>query len=212
PTGILDASEPTSPEIRAFQCTTERRPGWGPGGSGRVACYPRLVSRIWRCLALAGLGLALVPGGRAALGDGMGPRPISPAEEQFLERHWRMPIAPQGPAPASFAPLERSLAPQDCGACHPVQYEDWRSSIHARSMGPGVAGQLVEMTRRDPAGVRTCLVCHAPVAEQSPLTRTTAGLEANAAFDPALQRYGVVCASCHVREHQRFGPPPRPGS
>ena len=81
-----------------------------------------------------------------------------------------------GPGPgASFAPLERSLAPRDCGACHPAQYEDWRTSIHARSMGPGIAGQLVELARRDPAGARACLVCHAPLAEQSPLTRAAAG-------------------------------------
>jgi hypothetical protein len=79
-------------------------------------------------------------------------------------------------------------------------------------MGPGIAGQLVEMARRDPAGARACLVCHAPLAEQSPLTRTTAGLEANPVFDPALSREGVVCASCHIRGHQRFGPPPRPGA
>ena len=187
-----------------------REPGRGDPAGG--ACYPRRVSRIWRCLALAGLVLALLPGGRAALGDGAGPRPISPAEEQFLERHWRMPIAPQGSAPAAFAPLERSLTPRDCGTCHPAQYEDWRGSIHARSIGPGIAGQLVELARRDPAGARACLVCHAPLAEQSPLIRATAGLEANPAFDPALQREGVVCATCHVRGHQRFGPPPRPGA
>jgi hypothetical protein len=168
------------------------------------------VSRIWRCLALAGLVLALVPGGRSALGNGAGSGSISPAEEEFLEGHWRMPIAPQGSAPASFAPLEQSLAPRDCGACHPVQYEDWRGSIHARSMGPGIAGQLVEMARRDPAGARGCLVCHAPLAEQSPLARTATGLHTNPMFDPALQREGVVCATCHVRGHQRFGPPPRP--
>lgn len=180
------------------------------GKPARDACYPRLVGRIWWWLTLGGLVLALSPGGRAAPSSGAGPGSISPAEEQFLERHWRMPIAPQGIAPASFAPLERSLAPRDCGACHAVQYEDWRGSIHARSMGPGIAGQLVEMARRDPAGARACLVCHAPLAEQSPLTRTAAGLTANPAFDPALQREGVVCATCHVRGHQRFGPPPRP--
>ena len=150
-----------------------REAGRGAGGG---ACYPRLVSRIWRWLAPAGLVLALLPGGRAALGDGARPRPISPAEEQFLESHWRMPIPPQGEAPVSFAPLERSLAPRDCGACHPTQYEDWRGSIHARSMGPGIAGQLVELARRDPAGARGCLVCHAPLSEQSPLTRAAAGL------------------------------------
>jgi hypothetical protein len=170
------------------------------------------VSRIRRCLAPIGLALGLLADGPPAVGDGAGPRPILPAEQDFLERHWRMPIPQQGDAPASFAPLERSLAPRDCGACHPTQYEDWQGSIHARSMGPGVAGQLVEMARRDPAGARACLVCHAPLAEQSPLARTPAGLEANPRFDPALSREGVVCATCHVRGHERFGPPPRPGA
>lgn len=168
------------------------------------------MSGLRHHLLLAGLILALLPGGRSALADGPGPRPLTSAEEEFLERHWRMPIAPQGDAPASFSPLERSLAPRDCGGCHPIQYEDWRSSIHARSMGPGIAGQLVELARRDPAGARSCLVCHAPLAEQSPLAGRAGGLEANAVFDAALQRQGAVCASCHVRGHQRFGPPPRP--
>jgi hypothetical protein len=183
-------------------------------GSGpETACYPRLVSRPRGPLLLASLVLALGPSAHPAAGDGGGgPGPIKAAEEAFLERHWRMPLAPQGDPPATFAPIERSLAPADCGACHPSQYADWQGSIHARSMGPGVAGQLVEMARRDPAGARGCLVCHAPLAEQSPLVRGAAGLEANPAFDIALQGHGVVCATCHVRGHQRFGPPPRPGS
>jgi Cytochrome c554 and c-prime len=161
-------------------------------------------------MLLAGLIVALLPSGLPSRANGPVPAPPTAAEEEFLERHWRMPIAPQGEPPASFAPLERSLAPRACGACHPIQYEDWRSSIHARSMGPGVAGQLVEMARRDPAATRACRVCHAPLAEQSPLARRGAALEANPDFDPELARQGVVCASCHVRGHQRFGPPPRP--
>jgi Cytochrome c554 and c-prime len=169
------------------------------------------VSRPWYHLLLASLVLALVPHAHPAAGDvAASPGPITPAEEAFLERHWRMPIAPQGDAPATFSPIERSLAPADCGTCHAAQYQDWRDSIHARSLGPGVAGQLVEMARRDPAGARGCLVCHAPLAEQSPLIRGAAGLETNPGFDASLQRHGVVCASCHVRQHQRFGPPPRP--
>jgi len=170
------------------------------------------VSRPWGPLLLASLVLALGPRVHPAVGNGGGSAgPITAPEEAFLERHWRMPLAPQGDPPAAFAPIERSLAPADCGTCHPSQYEDWQGSIHARSMGPGVAGQLVEMARRDPAGARGCLVCHAPLAEQSPLIRGTGGLEANAAFDASLQRHGVVCATCHVRQHQRFGPPPRAG-
>jgi hypothetical protein len=159
---------------------------------------------------LTGLVLLLGPAGSRALGDGADRREPSPADEQFLERHWRMPIPPQGSVPSSFSPVERSLAPKDCGTCHPAQFEDWRGSIHARSMGPGVAGQLVEMAKRDPAGARACLVCHAPLAEQAPVTRSAGGLTPNPDFDSTLQREGVVCASCHVRQHQRFGPPPRP--
>jgi hypothetical protein len=170
------------------------------------------VIRIRRSLLSPALVSTLALAAPPAVGDGVGPGPISSDEQEFLERHWRMPIPPQGDAPASFTPVERSLAPRDCGACHPTQHEDWRRSIHARSMGPGVAGQLIEMARRDPAGARGCLVCHAPLAEQAPLTRTAAGLEANPAFDPDLQGEGVVCATCHVRGHQRFGPPPRPGA
>ena len=42
-----------------------------------------------------------------------------------------------------FTPIERSLAPTDCGTCHAAQYQDWQDSIHARSLGPGVAGRII---------------------------------------------------------------------
>ena len=170
------------------------------------------MSRLWRPLLLASLALIVLGPARPEGGGVAGPGPITDAEEAFLERHWRMPLPPQGEPPASFSPVERSLQPADCGTCHPAQYGDWKDSIHARSMGPGVAGQLGPMMRRDPAGARACLVCHAPLAEQSPLARGAGGLEPNPAFDPTLQGHGVVCASCHVRQHQRFGPPPRAGA
>ena len=62
---------------------------------------------------MACLVVPLLADGQLALGDGSGSRPPSAVEQEFLERHWRMPIPPQGEAPASFAPLERSLAPRD---------------------------------------------------------------------------------------------------
>jgi hypothetical protein len=79
-------------------------------------------------------------------------------------------------------------------------------------MGPGIAGQLVEMVQSDPAAARSCFTCHAPLAEQAPLVRGEGGLVANPDVDAGLQAQGVVCASCHVRNHQRFGPPRRDGS
>jgi hypothetical protein len=156
-------------------------------------------SRIWLALALALAGCAAATS-RADLA------PV----EAFLARHWRAPLAPQGPPPARFSPLEASLAPEACGACHPAQLADWTTSLHSRSMGPGVAGQLVEMLESDPGSALSCLGCHAPLAEQAPLAPAT--LAPNPAFDPALAARGIPCAACHVRGHARFGPPRRDGS
>ena len=156
-------------------------------------------SRLWLALALALAGCAAATS-RAGLA------PV----ETFLARHWRAPLAPQGPPPARFSPLEASLAPEACGTCHPAQLADWTTSLHSRSMGPGVAGQLVEMLESDPGSALSCLTCHAPLAEQAP--RVPATLAPNQAFDPALARRGIPCAACHVRGHQRFGPPRRDGS
>ncbi len=160
---------------------------------------------------MLGVLVASLPWGSVS-GQTDGVSPLSGPEQEFLERHWRQPLPPQGRPPARFSPIERSLSPADCGTCHPVQFADWRTSIHAKTMGPGVAGQLVEMARTDPASARTCPSCHAPLAEQSAELRRAREWVANPAFDPALRQQGVVCASCHVRGHQRFGPPRRDGT
>ncbi len=160
-----------------------------------------------------GLLLALVAAGATARADSPGPlQAISGADRDFLARHWRRPIQPQGPAPERFSPLERSLAPESCGTCHPAQLTDWKATLHSRSMGHGVAGQLVEMKRTDPDAARSCLTCHAPLAEQSEQIEGPRGLVPNPSFDAGLQRQGLTCAGCHVRQHQRFGPPPREAS
>jgi hypothetical protein len=163
-----------------------------------------------RALFRAALLLVLFPVA-AAGGDGT-PRPRPRVDRAFLARHWKLPIAPQGRAPAQWPALERSLEPESCGTCHPLQFGDWKTGIHARSMGPGIRGQLVDMMRTDPASARTCPTCHAPLAEQSAEIPSARGVVVNPAFDPALRERGVVCASCHVRGHRRFGPPRRDGS
>src|SRR5439155_809768 len=125
---------------------------------------------------------------------------------------WRTPLAPQGPAPARFSPVEASLAAEACGSCHPAQFADWRTSLHAQAMGPGVAGQLVEMLTSAPADALGCHTCHAPLAEQRPLLGTEERHARNPAFDPALRAHGLICAGCHVRAHERFGPARRDGA
>jgi hypothetical protein len=135
----------------------------------------------------------------------------TPSVEQFVTRHWRAPIAPQGPPPARFSAAEAALSPEACGACHPAQLADWRTSLHAQSMGPGVTGQLVEMLESAPGEALACLTCHAPLAEQRPVV-PGATPSVNPVFDRDLQSKGLVCAGCHVRAHERFGPPRRDGS
>jgi hypothetical protein len=132
--------------------------------------------------------------------------------QDFLRSHWRLPLAPQGPRPARYSPLEASLNPEACGSCHPAQYADWRESTHAAAMGPGIEGQLVEMLQSDPQSAIGCLVCHGPLAEQAPLIVGDGAPRPNPDYDAALRGKGVPCAACHVRGHQRFGPPRRDGS
>src|SRR2546428_9287367 len=103
--------------------------------------------------------------------------------QEFRGRPWRRPLVPQGPPPARFSQLEASLQPEACGTCHPAQFADWTTSLHARSMGPGVAGQLVEMLDSDPALALGCLTCHAPLAEQAPSVTDGARGRANAVHD-----------------------------
>jgi len=159
----------------------------------------RMRSRAWPAWALLVAGCAA---------GALGARDES--VESFVARHWRTPLRPQGPAPARFTPLEASLAPEACGTCHPAQLADWRTSIHAAAMGPGVAGQLAELRVREPATALGCQNCHAPLAEQMPQVPGT--LADNPAFDAALGARGIPCAACHVRGHERFGPPRRDGS
>ena len=138
--------------------------------------------------------------------------------EQFLEEFWELPIPAQHTAPDYYNEAVSQLNPEACGVCHQQQLEDWKTSRHAIAMGPGVYGQLVE---QKPATVLTCQKCHAPLTEQAEFlppgadeindpTGTTGINEEyipNKNFNENLQTHGIVCAACHVRSHQRFGPP-----
>ncbi len=79
-------------------------------------------------------------------------------------------------------------------------------------MGPGPWGQIIDLTRNSPQEAVQCMTCHAPLSEQIPvLLKTTksgdTAQEKNPHFDPKLQSQGIVCAACHVRNNERFGPP-----
>ena len=130
--------------------------------------------------------------------------------DAFVKRHWRLPVPPQGEPPAAFSPIEASLHPKECALCHRQQFNDWSTSLHSRSMGPGIYGQLLNMQANNPSTYTICATCHTPLSEQIPHIKKGSEYRPNEAFDPELQQAGLVCAGCHVRQHQRFGPPRRP--
>ncbi len=126
----------------------------------------------------------------------------------FLEAHWKRPVAAQGPAPEGWSPLEASLDPKDCGACHPQQLADWETSLHADAFSPGFAGQLIEGANARPHALRGCQRCHTPLEEQQPFGPGP-DHEPRPDHRADLRAQGLVCAGCHVRAHQRLGPPRR---
>jgi hypothetical protein len=150
----------------------------------------------------AGGDVAASGGAVAAITTGERESALGP----FLAEHWQLPVALQGEPPAEFAEAERSLDPATCGACHPRQYAEWSTSLHAAAYSPGLAAQLIEGELSHPSEVRSCQSCHTPLAEQIPFGPT---LGANPAFDPQLRAQGIPCAGCHVRSHRYYGPPAR---
>ncbi|WP_028006798.1 multiheme c-type cytochrome [Solimonas flava] len=136
------------------------------------------------------------------------------ATSAFLAQHWQRPLPAQGDPPAAYSALERSLDPAACGSCHVQQHEDWRRSLHSRAMGPGIEWQFHLMTQ---AQANRCMDCHAPLAEQKALVaQAFAWPQRPSSSAPdhvpeTLAHDGLVCAACHVRAHQRYGPPPRSG-
>ncbi len=138
------------------------------------------------------------------------PGPIS----RFLAQHWIYPLAPEGPPPKGYSALTGSLSPQSCGECHQQQYEDWRTSLHSRAIGPGLLWQFRIMSQTQ---ANRCMRCHAPLAEQKALAAMEFGWPDRPSTPPPayvgqqLFHQGLTCAACHVRRQHRFGPPPSPG-
>ncbi|MGK5092111.1 hypothetical protein WDW89_08900 [Deltaproteobacteria bacterium TL4] len=122
--------------------------------------------------------------------------------------YWKAPVPVQGPIPQTLHPLAQKLKAKDCGNCHLDRYQEWSQSLHRHSMGPGVAGQYPEYPAQQIAG---CNVCHAPMSEQWSELKVEGQWAKNQDFDPSLEQEGVTCSACHLRKHQRNGPPLREG-
>jgi len=195
----------------------------GSARGGRVdfdppSCSQRAASLVPKPSLLdiaIGVMCLVVSDGRLAIGDDA-PAVGEQAQLTFLKEHWQVPIPPQGKPPARFSLIEASLDPESCAVCHRPQFDDWKGSVHSRSMGPGVMGQTMELIQDDPSTALLCYSCHAPLTEQQEKIQAKSGsrprFKKNPTFLASLQPKGLICSGCHVRGHQFFGPPKRDGS
>lgn len=138
--------------------------------------------------------------------------------ESFLEKYWARPLRAQGVPPVRFSPLEAALDPRSCGTCHATQFNEWKQSLHGQAMGPGVMGQLVDMSPDATEEHQDCIRCHAPLKEQADSLVASLDRGRDRSSRPAgnvglsLHEQGLVCAACHLRDYQRYGPPRKDGS
>ena len=177
--------------------------------------FSRRPLKLFVLWVVIGVVCLMVSGGKVATGD-KAPAVGEHAQLTFLEQHWQVPIPPQGKPPARFSALEVSLDPESCAVCHRLQYDNWKTSLHSRSMGPGVMGQTMELIQASPRTALLCYSCHAPLTEQQEKIRAKSGsrprFKKNPTYLASLQPKGMICSGCHVRGHQFFGPPKRDGS
>ncbi len=129
-------------------------------------------------------------------------------ENSFLNSHWKEPMGEQGPPPSHFSQLEKSLEPQSCGTCHKPQFEAWQNSLHSQTISPGVLWQLPGLGHEES---QKCFRCHSPLAETKQYLSIEEGWKHTypEEWNSYLPQgsHGLICASCHVRNQQRFGPP-----
>ena len=117
------------------------------------------------------------------------PPPNAPLRAR--DPHWNpRPLRDPGPPPPDLLPPLTDPTPTRCATCHPAQHATWTQSRHAAAAGPGLLAQYHHAT---PTFTHRCNACHAPLAAQQ--------------TDPDHHAQGITCAACHLRAHQKHGPP-----
>lgn len=177
----------------------------------------------WPLTLVAGLLIAGAWAGRKARNVEENPEP--PTEELAVEapdpqvtpapapdQIHSGPLFPDG-LPLTTLSLPDGLAnptAQGCAACHGDLHDQWASSTHATAW----QGERWAQAVRDASQPEECQACHLPFAVQHPQRvvhhpegRTDAPQHAtNPDWSPSLQREGITCATCHIRDGRVLGP------
>lgn len=103
-----------------------------------------------------------------------------------------------------------SLRATECGECHPEIYEEWSESMHAMAW----IDPYFQVDFAFDGSQQICLNCHIPLQNQQEnlvlgfldKEKFKPDLTPNSAFDRELQKEGVTCAVCHVKDGVIIGP------
>jgi nitrate reductase cytochrome c-type subunit len=102
-----------------------------------------------------------------------------------------------------------SLSAKQCGACHQQHYEEWKLSTHSHAW----TDLQFQAELKKESSPFMCINCHIPLQNQQEYI--IEGLiggdiykpvkKLNPQFDKNLQKEGINCASCHVRNNVIIG-------
>ncbi len=103
-----------------------------------------------------------------------------------------------------------SLSSEQCGVCHQQHYKEWKYSTHSHAW----TDLQFQAEIKKESSPFMCINCHIPLQNQQEYI--VEGLidgdiykpikKRNPKFDKDLQKEGVNCASCHVRNNTIIGP------
>jgi hypothetical protein len=141
----------------------------------------------------------------AALAAFLAWRSLRPMNIFVVSPAFERPVA-SGAAPAVLGKLRA----ESCGACHPQQYRDWQTTVHSRAW----TEPYFQVDWAFDGRQQICRNCHTPLDRQQEhrvlgfrdRAKWDPVLAPNPDFDPALQKEGVTCAGCHLRDGKMLGP------
>jgi len=96
-----------------------------------------------------------------------------------------------------------SVAPEVCGRCHPLQYEQWKQSYHAKSHTTDtfLAMWRITVYNKGFKDAAYCIECHAPEVK----IRKNAMAVGQALFEgKPIDNHGVTCVVCHSTVHSEL--------
>lgn len=135
-------------------------------------------------------------------------------DKGFLETHWDHPLQVQNEINQNPSQSIQNFDPIECGTCHSNQWNKWKNSFHAKSIGNGFLWQKEILSRKE---WDNCLNCHSPLPETKAIlsetyqTREVSVSQKNH-FPNGINNPSIQCASCHIRKEMVYGPPSRYGS